>query len=192
LCSALCSFGSAGRPNACGCTVFILWSQPPPVIEGGPPPPIEQVVQDAITTPGALQGALQRQRPATPIFIQVITDPVPAKRSTSMRLGDRVQRGRDYYASCWPAGLAYPFTEHFPSPCSWCATWAVLGCSMNVLGDYVIVDRRRTVTDHINAAAMRTARLRSFSPGLGDPFWARLDIRFQPEVSKRSPAGLRT
>ena len=27
--------------------VFILWSQPPPVIEGGPPPPIEQVVDVA-------------------------------------------------------------------------------------------------------------------------------------------------
>jgi hypothetical protein len=28
--------------------VFILWSEPPPVIEGNPPAPIEQVVQDAI------------------------------------------------------------------------------------------------------------------------------------------------
>ena len=169
--------------------VFILWSQPPPVIEGGPPPPIEQVVQDAINHTKRIykERFNVNVRPYGQSFIQVINDPVPDEAlDVSCSFGVEFGEAGDYYAMLLAGWNVIPISLTFPITVFVVRNLDALGCSMNVLGDYVIVDREGLETDHITLAH-EIGHACGLSPGLGSPFWH--DWTPSNLMYKASPAG---
>ena len=134
--------------------VFILWSEPGPVIEGNPPPPIEDVVQDAIAT----TKRIYKERfnvnvlPYSSSFIEVVQDPVPAEAlDVSCGIGIDFTEAAEYYANLLAGWNLLPVSGTFPV-----TVFVVrdlrgfdLGCSTSIFGDYVIVDRVGLETSHI-------------------------------------------
>ena len=166
--------------------VFILWSQPPPVIEGGPPPPIEQVVQDAINHTRRIykERFNVNVRPYAPSFIQVITDPVPAEAlDVNCGWGIEFSEAGDYYASLLAGWVGIPISLTFPITVFVVRNLDVLGCSMNVLGDYVIVDREGFETDY-KTLAHEIGHTCGLSPGPGGHDWTSSNLMY-----KEPPAG---
>ena len=165
--------------------VFILWSQPPPVIEGGPPPPIEQVVQDAINH----TKRIYKERfnvnvlPYGKSFIEVINDPVPAEAlDVSCSFGVEFNEAGDYYAKLLAGWNVVPISLTFPVTVFVVRNLDAAGCSMNVLGDYVIVDREG-LADHITLPH-EIGHTCGLSPGPGGHDWTPSNLMY-----KESPAG---
>jgi hypothetical protein len=173
--------------------VFILWSHPPPVIEGNPPPPIDQVVKDAINH----TKRIYKKRFNVDVipyrqghsFIEVIHDQVPTEAlDVSCNAGIEFSEAGEYYAKLlagWnvvPIGITFPVTVFVVRDLQ----ANVLGCSMNVFSDYVIVDRQGLEADY-KTLAHEIGHSCGLSPGLGSPFWH--DKTPSNLMYKESPAG---
>ena len=88
----------------------------------------------------------------------------------------------DYYAKLLAGWNVIPISLTFPITVFVVRNLNALGCSMNVLGDYVIVDREGLETDHITLAH-EIGHACGLSPGLGS-LLARLDT-VQPDVQSK-------
>jgi hypothetical protein len=168
--------------------VFILWSEPPPVIEGNPPAPIEQVVQNAIDH----TKRIYKERfnvnvlPYSKSFIQVVTDPVPPKAlDVSCNLGIEFTEAGDYYASLLAGWNLIPISGTWPVTVFVVRDLqgASLGCSMSVVADYVIVDRSGLESSHITLPH-EIGHTCGLSPGPGWHDWTPSNLMY-----KSPPAG---
>ncbi|MCR4300469.1 MAG: hypothetical protein NUV51_02585 [Sulfuricaulis sp.] len=125
--------------------VFILWTEAPPG-GGDEVPPITQIVQDAIDRTKRIykERFNVNVRPYSKSFIEVITDPVPPEvLDFECGIGPEFGVAGEFFANHLAGWNAIPISLTFPV-----TVFVVrdlqdgsLGCSMSVIGDYVVIDR---------------------------------------------------
>lgn len=125
--------------------VFILWDEIPSG-GGDPLPPITQVVQDAIDrTKRIYKDKFNvNVRPYSKTFMETLKGPFPdAVLDFDCGLGQEFDDAGEYFArhlAGWnaiPISLTFPITVFVVRDLK----GGALGCSMSVLGDYVVIDR---------------------------------------------------
>ena len=165
--------------------VFILWTQPPPSPD--PLPPIEQVVQDAIDRTKKLYKDKfnVNVRPYSKTFMETLNGPFPdGVLDFECGIGPEFGEAGEYFAkhlAGWvgiPISLTFPITVFVVRD----LTGGDLGCSLSVIGDYVVIDREGLL-DNV-ALAHEIGHSCGLSPGPGWHDWTPSNLMY-----KQSPAG---
>ncbi len=124
--------------------VFILWDEPPG--GGDPQPPIEQVVQAAIDRTKRIYKDKFNVNisPYSKTYMETLKGPFPDEvLDFTCGLGEEFDTAGDFFAGHLAGWNAIPITLSFPITVFVVRSFTGqdLGCSMHVLGDYVVITR---------------------------------------------------
>jgi hypothetical protein len=165
--------------------VFILWSELPPSPD--PLPPIEQVIQAAIDRTKKLYKDKfnVNLRPYSKTFMEPLNGPFPnGVLDFKCGIGSEFGDAGEYFAQHLAGWNAIPISFTFPITVFVVRdlTDGALGCSMSVIGDYVVIDRDGLL-DNV-ALAHEIGHSCGLSPGPAWHDWTPSNLMY-----KESPAG---